>query len=115
MDISKRIEALRVCMRKENIDMYYIPSNDFHSSEYVGDFFKCREFISGFDGSAGTVIVTLEEAGLWTDGRYFLQAEEQLKGSGITLINLGWRVFQRLRIILELIFQRVEYWGVMAG
>ncbi len=85
MDISKRIEALRVCMRKENIDMYYIPSNDFHSSEYVGDFFKCREFISGFDGSAGTVIVTLEEAGLWTDGRYFLQAEEQLKGSGITL------------------------------
>ena len=101
MDISKRIEALRVCMRKKNIDMYYIPSNDFHSSEYVGDFFKCREFISGFDGSAGTVIVTLGGAGLWTDGRYFLQAEEQLKGSGITLYKSGMEGVPKIKDYIE--------------
>lgn len=89
MKVSQRIGALRKRMREENIDMYYIPSNDFHNSEYVGSFFKCREFISGFDGSAGSVIITMEEAGLWTDGRYFIQAGQQLKGSGITLYKSG--------------------------
>lgn len=89
MDIAQRIDALRICMKENGINMYYIPSNDFHNSEYTGDYFKCREFISGFDGSAGTVVVTMEEAGLWTDGRYFIQAEEQLKGSGIKLYKAG--------------------------
>lgn len=89
MDIARRIKALRKRMKENGISMYYIPSNDFHNSEYTGDYFKCREFISGFDGSAGTVIVTMEEAGLWTDGRYFIQAEEQLKGSGIKLYKSG--------------------------
>jgi len=84
-------------MREEDIDMYYIPSDDFHNSEYVSDFFKCREFISGFDGSAGTVVVSMEEAGLWTDGRYFIQAEEQLKGSGIKLYKSGLEGVPKIR------------------
>lgn len=66
-----------------------IPSSDNHQSEYVGDYFKSREFISGFNGSAGTVIVTKDEAGLWTDGRYFIQAESQLEGSTIKLFKMG--------------------------
>ncbi len=89
MDIAQRIKALRSCMEKNGINMYYIPSNDFHNSEYVSDYFKYREYISGFDGSAGTVIVTMEEAGLWTDGRYFIQAEKQLERSGIKLYKSG--------------------------
>ncbi|MDX5632501.1 aminopeptidase P family protein, partial [Clostridioides difficile] len=68
---------------------YMIPSSDNHQSEYVGDYFKSREFISGFNGSAGTVIVTKDEAGLWTDGRYFIQAESQLEGSTIKLFKMG--------------------------
>ncbi|HEH6924738.1 TPA: aminopeptidase P family protein, partial [Clostridioides difficile] len=70
-------------------DAYMIPSSDNHQSEYVGDYFKSREFISGFNGSAGTVIVTKDEAGLWTDGRYFIQAESQLEGSTIKLFKMG--------------------------
>ena len=73
MDISERLTRLRSAMKAHGIDMYYIPSDDFHGSEYVGEYFRCREYISGFTGSAGTVIVTAEQAGLWTDGRYFLQ------------------------------------------
>ena len=66
-----------------------VPSADFHQSEYVGEYFKSREFISGFNGSAGTVIVTKDFAGLWTDGRYFIQAEKQLEGTGIELMKMG--------------------------
>ncbi|EQF98500.1 aminopeptidase P family protein [Clostridioides difficile] len=76
-------------MEEKNIDAYMIPSSDNHQSEYVGDYFKSREFISGFNGSAGTVIVTKDEAGLWTDGRYFIQAESQLEGSTIKLFKMG--------------------------
>lgn len=84
-----RLEKLREQMKKYGIDAYIIVSDDYHASEYVGDYFKCREYISGFDGSAGTLIVTRKEAGLWTDGRYFLQAQEQLEGTGITLRRVG--------------------------
>lgn len=87
--IVKRIEKLRGLMKEKNIDIYLIPSSDYHQSEYVGEYFKSREFISGFTGSAGTVVVTCDQAGLWTDGRYFIQAEKQLKGSGITLFKMG--------------------------
>lgn len=76
-------------MKLYGIDAYLIVSDDYHASEYVGDYFKCREYISGFDGSAGTLIVTQTEAGLWTDGRYFIQAEKQLEGTGITLRRIG--------------------------
>lgn len=87
--INDRLAALRHCMAEQGIDAYLIASGDFHASEYVGDYFKCREYISGFDGSAGTLLVTAAEAGLWTDGRYFLQAEKQLKDTGITLWKMG--------------------------
>ena len=81
----RELELLREKMRETGVDACLIPTSDFHGSEYVGDYFKCREYISGFTGSAGTLVVTLDEAGLWTDGRYFLQAAKQLEGSGIML------------------------------
>lgn len=87
--IRERIEKLREKMREAGISVYVIPSSDFHGSEYVGEHFRAREYLSGFTGSAGTLIVTLLEAGLWTDGRYFLQAERQLLGSGICLYRMG--------------------------
>ena len=89
MTIPERLEQVRQRMKEEGLDAYYIPTNDFHGSEYVGDYFKTREYISGFTGSAGTVIITAQEAGLWTDGRYFLQAADQLQGTGITLYRSG--------------------------
>lgn len=84
-----RLAALREKMSACGIDAYLIVTDDFHASEYVGDYFKCREFISGFTGSAGTLVVTADEAGLWTDGRYFLQARDQLEGTGIRLRKMG--------------------------
>ncbi|WP_339099792.1 aminopeptidase P family N-terminal domain-containing protein [Fusobacterium ulcerans] len=87
--IRERIIKLRELMKKRGIDIYVVPSSDYHQSEYVGEYFKSREFISGFTGSAGTVVVTENEAGLWTDGRYFIQAEKQLKESTITLFKMG--------------------------
>ena len=89
MEISERLKALRLEMKREKIDIYIVPSSDYHQSEYVGEYFKCREFITGFTGSAGTAVITDEKAGLWTDGRYFLQAEAELAGSGITLYKCG--------------------------
>ena len=89
MTVRERIQALRENMKKHQIDVYMIPSSDFHESEYVGDYFKVREFISGFTGSAGTVVVTMDEAGLWTDGRYFIQAAKQLEDTGIKLFKSG--------------------------
>ncbi|MCM1537318.1 MAG: aminopeptidase P family protein [bacterium] len=87
--IRERITRLQNLMKERGIDYYVIPSDDYHSSEYVHAFFKCRAYMSGFTGSAGTLIVSADSAGLWTDGRYFLQAEEQLSGSGITLYRSG--------------------------
>lgn len=87
--IAERLAALRERMREKKIDVYMIPTEDFHESEYVGDYFKARRYMSGFTGSAGTLVVTLTEAGLWTDGRYFIQAENQLKGSTITLYKMA--------------------------
>ena len=80
---------LRKIMEEKQVDMVLIPSSDFHGSEYIGDYFKSRAWMSGFTGSAGTLVVMKEEAGLWTDGRYFIQAERQLEGSGITLYKMG--------------------------
>ena len=86
---AKRIEALRDFMRQNKLDVYYVPTADFHGSEYIDEYFKVRTFLSGFTGSAGTLYVTLTEAGLFTDGRYFIQAEQELAGSGITLYRSG--------------------------
>ena len=81
--INERIKKLRMLMEKNNIQAYIIPTSDYHQSEYVADFFKSRAWISGFTGSAGIVVITKESSGLWTDGRYFIQAEKQLKNSEI--------------------------------
>lgn len=88
--IKERLEKLRSLMAERNMDAYMIPTSDFHESEYVGSYFKCREFMTGFTGSAGTAVITKNEAGLWTDGRYFVQAAKQLEGSGITLRKMGY-------------------------
>ena len=84
----QRIEELQKLLVQENVDFYIVPTADYHSSEYVSDFFKMRAFLSGFTGSAGTLVVGRQEAGLWTDGRYFVQAEKELDGSGITLYRM---------------------------
>ncbi len=83
------LQALRDVMAEYHIDAYLIPTADFHGSEYVGAHFACREYLSGFTGSAGTLLVFANWAGLWTDGRYFLQAAQQLEGSGIRLMKQG--------------------------
>ncbi len=87
--IKERIQHLRALMAENHMDAYIIPTADFHESEYVGDYFKARVYMSGFTGSAGTLVVTLTEAGLWTDGRYFIQAARQLADTGITLYKMG--------------------------
>jgi Xaa-Pro aminopeptidase len=89
MNIKERIDALRSEMRNHGLKAYIIPSTDPHISEYVADCWTSRQWISGFTGSAGTVVITDTEAGLWTDSRYFLQAEQQLAGSDINLHKLG--------------------------
>lgn len=86
---SKRITALRAIMKREGIDYYYIPTADFHESEYVVEYFKARKFITGFTGSAGVAVIGQEEAWLWTDGRYFIQAASQIEGSGFSLMKMG--------------------------
>ena len=85
----KEIVELRKLMASDGIDAFYVPSGDFHGSEYVNGFFRTRAFLSGFTGSAGDLLVTAEGAWLWTDGRYFLQAAKQLEGSGIELMKMG--------------------------
>ena len=87
--VPEKLALLRKLMKERGIDAYLVPTDDFHLSEYVGDYFKCRKFLTGFTGSAGTALVMQDMAGLWTDGRYFLQAESQLSGSGITLMKMG--------------------------
>ena len=87
--VKKRIEQLRKLMDEKGIYAYIIPSSDFHQSEYVGEYFKSREFITGFTGSAGTAVITKDDGGLWTDGRYYLQAEKELEKSGIKLFKSG--------------------------
>jgi len=75
-------------MQEKHIDIYIVPTADFHQSEYVGEHFKARSYITGFTGSAGTAVITLHDAKLWTDGRYFLQAAKQLEGTGVTLMKM---------------------------
>ena len=86
--IRERIEALRKGMKEAGVDYYMVPTADFHNSEYVDRYFKMREYLSGFTGSNGTLVVSQEEAGLWTDGRYFIQAENELAGTGIRLFRM---------------------------
>ncbi|SCZ80315.1 aminopeptidase P family protein [Pseudobutyrivibrio xylanivorans] len=89
MTTNEKIAALRDLMRERGIDMYLIPTDDFHSSEYVGEHFKARSFMTGFTGSAGTAVITLKEAHLWADGRYFVQAAKQIADSEVILERIG--------------------------
>lgn len=89
MKVTERISALQALMREQGIDAYIVPTADYHQSEYVGEHFKARAFLTGFTGSAGTAVVMGNAAYVWTDGRYFLQAAAQLKGTGITLMKSG--------------------------
>ena len=86
--ITERLGILRREMKKAGIDYYLIPTADFHHSEYVNDYFKVREFFCGFTGSNGTLLVWQDGAGLWTDGRYFIQAEQELAGTNVTLFKM---------------------------
>lgn len=85
----QQLNDLRQKMQENGFDAYLIPTTDYHGSEYVNDYFKCRKYVSGFTGSAGTLIVTQDDAKLWTDGRYFIQAAMQLEDSGIDLMKMG--------------------------
>lgn len=89
MEVIDRIAALRRNMKKNNIDLCIITSSDYHQSEYIGEYFKVREYMTGFTGSAGTAVFTQDKAGLWTDGRYYLQAADELNSSGISLYKSG--------------------------
>lgn len=86
--IQGRLKALREEMRSEGIDFYMMPTADFHNSEYVSDYFKVREYFCNFSGSNGTLLVWQEGAGLWTDGRYFIQAEHELEGTTVKLFRM---------------------------
>ncbi len=89
--IKKRLQQVRTYMQNNNLQALIIPSSDCHFSEYVAEYYKCREYLSGFSGSAGTLVITKDAAALWTDARYFLQAEQQLMGTGIILMRDGWK------------------------
>ena len=109
--IKDRIEKLRGVMRDRGIDVYYVPTNDFHGSEYVGDYFKCRKYITGFTGSAGAAVITKDEARLWTDGRYFIQAAAELEGTGIQLMKMGEPDVPTVKEYLELIMDAGQVLG----
>ena len=87
--INERISKLRKMMMENKIDAYIVPSSDPHKSEYLADYYKTRAFITGFTGSAGTAVITLDKSGVWTDGRYFIQAEKELSNSEVKLYKLG--------------------------
>ncbi|WP_373899380.1 aminopeptidase P family protein [Haloimpatiens sp. FM7315] len=89
MTVKERVSTLKNLMKEKHIDAYIVPSFDAHQSEYVADHWRSREWISGFTGSAGTAVITNEKNGLWTDGRYYIQAAKQLEGSGIDLFKMG--------------------------
>lgn len=88
MKVSERIAKLRALMAEKGIDAYVVPTADFHQSEYVGEHFKARKYITSFSGSYGTAVICQDDAGLWTDGRYFFQATNELEGSGVRLMKM---------------------------
>ena len=87
--IQQRLAALRDAMKRHKLDVYFVPTADPHNSEYIAEHWKTREWFSGFRGSAGTLVVSADKAALWTDSRYFLQAAEELSGTGIELMKDG--------------------------
>ncbi|PIE18237.1 MAG: hypothetical protein CSA65_05850 [Proteobacteria bacterium] len=111
LSVKQRLAALRALMTTHELDAYFVPSVDPHGSEYVPDCWQRRAFISGFNGSAGDVVITAEAAALWTDGRYFIQAKRQLKGSGIKLMKMGQPRVPSLEVWLAETLQRGQLLG----
>lgn len=111
MTVPERLEALRKRMEEKKIDVYVVPTADFHQSEYVGEHFKARKFITGFSGSAGTAVITKTEARLWTDGRYFIQAAKQLEGSTVELMKMGEPGVPEMNAYIEEVLQAGETLG----
>lgn len=99
--IAERIEKLRELMAERRMDAYLVPTSDYHESEYVGEHFTCRKYITGFTGSAGTALITKDWAGVWTDGRYFVQAAAELKDTGVELMKMGQEGVPSLEEYLE--------------
>lgn len=108
MTIIEKLNTLRALMKERNLDVYMIPTSDFHETEYVGEHFKARAYMSGFTGSQGTLIVTLDDAALWTDGRYFIQAADQLKDTTINLMKQGE---EGVPTIAQYIYDHVDMQG----
>ena len=109
--MNERLTSLRRLMKERSVDIYIVPTDDFHLSEYTGDHFKCRAWLTGFTGSAGTALVTQDEALLWTDGRYFLAAEEMLQGSGFSLMKMGVEGVPTLSEYVEKLLQEGSVLG----
>lgn len=109
-DVRERIEKLRELMDEWGIDAYLVPTSDYHESEYVGEHFACRKYITGFTGSAGTALIMKDWAGLWTDGRYFVQAAAELAGSGVELMKTGQPDVPDLEDFLE---ERLPFGGIL--
>ena len=104
MTTAEKLTALRRAMVQRGLAAYLVPTDDFHASEYVGDYFKAREYLSGFTGSAGTLLILPSRALLWTDGRYFIQAAREIEGSGFRLLRSGEPGVPTLRdIVTELL------------
>lgn len=110
-EIVQRLQDFRKLMKENCVQYYIVPTSDFHKSEYVNDYFKIREFLSGFTGSNGTLLVTESEACLWTDGRYFIQAEKELQGSTIRLMKMAMEGVPTLIEFLESHVQENECIG----
>ncbi|MFH1131602.1 MAG: aminopeptidase P family N-terminal domain-containing protein, partial [Pseudomonadota bacterium] len=89
LSTKEKLAQLRAAMKRNKIDAYFVPSTDPHQSEYVPECWQRRKWLSGFSGSAGDLVITQNEAGLWTDGRYFIQAANELKNSSIALMKIG--------------------------
>lgn len=110
MSVKERIAEFQKVLKEKGIHMYIVPTSDFHQSEYVGEYFKARKFITGFSGSAGVAVITPEEAGLWVDGRYFIQAANEIKDSGVILYRMGE---PKVPEITEFIEEKLPEGGVL--
>lgn len=110
MSVKERIAEFQKVLKEKGIHMYIVPTSDLHQSEYVGEYFKARKFITGFSGSAGVAVITPEEAGLWVDGRYFIQAANEIKDSGVILYRMGE---PKVPEITEFIEEKLAEGGVL--
>lgn len=109
-EVRERTRKLRDLMEEWGIDAYLVPTSDYHESEYVGEHFACRKYITGFSGSAGTALIMKDWAGLWTDGRYFVQAAAELAGSGVQLMKMGQPDVPNLEDFLE---EKLPFGGIL--